>query len=93
MNTSDPEDAQLAKVLNFPVKAGDVVDADEDQESVVIEPPALGAPVDPTDQPRRPRRRRPILPNSLRSRNDAICPTQIPLIPPSAFIKASAARP
>jgi S-DNA-T family DNA segregation ATPase FtsK/SpoIIIE len=72
VNTSDPEDTQLAKVLNFPVKAGDVVDADEDQESVVIEQPALGAPVDPTDEPRRSRRRRPILPNSLRSRNDAI---------------------
>ncbi|HEX5403973.1 MAG TPA: cell division protein FtsK [Pseudonocardiaceae bacterium] len=76
-DTPDDPDVQLATVLNFPIKAGDVIDAeqDEDHESVVVDPPAKGAPVDPPDEPRPargPQPRHPITPGWLRSKRDAV---------------------
>lgn len=81
MTSRDPEDIPLATVLNFPVQpdgvvaVGDVVDA-EDQESVVVDRPTQGDPVDPPDEPsstdgRRHQTRRPIVPPWLRSKKDA----------------------
>jgi S-DNA-T family DNA segregation ATPase FtsK/SpoIIIE len=64
--TNTPDDTPLAKVLDFPVQAGDVID----HESVVIDQPAQGAPVDPPDEPVRRQPRRPIVPTWLRSRRD-----------------------
>jgi S-DNA-T family DNA segregation ATPase FtsK/SpoIIIE len=77
----DPDDVRLATVLDFPAKtgvvvsAGDVVDADEDQESVAVDRPTTGGPVDPPDEPRPARHqrdRRPIAPTWLHSRTDAV---------------------
>lgn len=70
----DPDDIPLATVLSLPAKAGDVIDAEEDHESVLVEPSAQGAPIDPHDEPRPTGRgqRRPILPTWLRSRRDAV---------------------
>jgi DNA segregation ATPase FtsK/SpoIIIE, S-DNA-T family len=76
-SSPDPDDVRLATVLNFPIKAGDVIDAEpgEDRESVLIDQPATGAPVDPPDELRpatRRQTRRPIAPGWLRSRKDAV---------------------
>lgn len=60
-------DEKLADVLPFPARP-----TDEDHESVIVEHPTEGAPVDPPDEPHRPRRqsRRPIVPTSLRTKKD-----------------------
>jgi DNA segregation ATPase FtsK/SpoIIIE, S-DNA-T family len=76
-STPDPDDFRLATVLNFPIKAGDVIGAepDEDRESVTIDQPATGVPVDPPDEPRPAKHnqtRRPIAPGWLRSKRDAV---------------------
>jgi hypothetical protein len=76
-SSPDPDDTRLATVLNFPIKAGDVIDAEsvEDQEPVVIDQPTTGAPVDPPDEPRPALHRRtcrPITPGWLHSRKDAV---------------------
>lgn len=79
--TDTPRDRDdMATVLPFPrkptdlVSAGDVVDADtEDQESVVIPLPREGAPVDPPDESvGRHQQRRPIRPAWLRSKRDVV---------------------
>ncbi|HEX5119565.1 MAG TPA: cell division protein FtsK [Pseudonocardiaceae bacterium] len=68
MTTNTPDDVPLAKVLDFPVQAGDVID----HESVVVDRPAQGAPVDPADEPvRTGNPRHPIVPSWMRSRQSA----------------------
>jgi len=77
----------MGTVIPFPrkpvddIQSGDVIDANtddsgEDHESVVIELPGQGAPVDPPDEPggvgaSRHQQRRPIVPTWLRSKTDA----------------------
>src|SRR5262245_13031648 len=69
MTTNTPDNTPLAKVLDFPIQAGDVID----QEAVVIDRPAQGAPVDPPDEPARSRQPRlPIVPKWLSSRQDVV---------------------
>lgn len=72
MNTSD-SDSRSGTVLRFPGSTDNVVESDiDDRESVVVNEPAQGAPVDPPDEPRPTRRRsrRPIVPTWARSRRD-----------------------
>lgn len=60
-------DDQLADVLPFPARS-----TDEDHESVIVDAPAHGAPVDPPDAPQNTSRRsrRPIVPTWLSSKKE-----------------------
>jgi S-DNA-T family DNA segregation ATPase FtsK/SpoIIIE len=60
-------DDKLADILPFPARP-----ANEDHESVIVEQPTEGAPVDPPDEQHHPRRqsRRPIVPTWRRSKKD-----------------------
>jgi S-DNA-T family DNA segregation ATPase FtsK/SpoIIIE len=92
--TPDPDDPR-GKVLDFrkpelltkpnePDRTTNAIDAespDDDRESITVEAPALGASVDPPDEPndrqgRRRRHRQPIVPAWLRSRKDVVTATK-----------------